>query len=292
MNLGEPGFRKRLERLRVRLQKLPSGKKRADRRSRNRGESIEFSGHRPYSPGDDLRYLDWNVYARQRELFVKEFTARASARVRILMDLSPSMDYGSPSRFHFVKQLTAALSFLVLSGTDSLSVYGLGEEFIPIGTDLQGTGSFHKLIDQLEAIRPRGTDPLSQALKLRKIKGSTGDVCFVLSDFYDRESLPFLLRGLGRASPELYGLQVMTPRELDPELEGPRRLRDMESGATKWVRTGEKAMNRYVRSLQSFLHHIRSLFFRYGSGYLPLTTDTSLEEAVLSLVKRGMLRTR
>src|ERR1700683_4127375 len=109
-----PDFMARLDQLDILSRKLRAGKLKGERRSKRRGQSVEFADYRDYSVGDDLRFIDWNIYARLDRLFLKLFLEEEDLSLYILLDVSKSCDYGTPNKAHYMKQVAAALGYIGL----------------------------------------------------------------------------------------------------------------------------------------------------------------------------------
>src|SRR6187200_2988415 len=125
--LFDEAFLRRLEQLELVSRRLTAGRMKGERRSVRRGQSVEFADYRNYSAGDDLRQLDWNVYARLERLFVKLFVEEEDVTVHILVDASRSMDYGEPNKLDAARRAAAALGYLGLAGMDRVSIAFLGD---------------------------------------------------------------------------------------------------------------------------------------------------------------------
>jgi uncharacterized protein (DUF58 family) len=125
--LLDPDFIARLERLEIVSRKIFHGKLRGERRSKRRGESVEFADYRNYVLGDDLRFLDWNIYARLGRLFIKLFLEEEDLHVNLLVDTSASMDVGQPVKSRYAMQIAAALAYIGLSNNDRVSVYAFSD---------------------------------------------------------------------------------------------------------------------------------------------------------------------
>src|ERR1700674_863229 len=116
--LLDPDFLAQREQLEVVSRKIFLGRMKGERRSKRKGQSVEFADYRNYVVGDDLRFLDWNLYARLDRLFIRLFMEEEDLHVYLLVDNSLSMDFGSPSKLHFAKQIAAALGFIGLVNMD------------------------------------------------------------------------------------------------------------------------------------------------------------------------------
>src|SRR6202521_4772047 len=120
--LLEPQFLARLEQLELVSRKIFLGRMKGERRSKRKGQSVEFADYRNYGIGDDLRHFDWNLYARLDRLFIRLFMEEEDLHVYILIDNSLSMDFGKPTKLHFAKQIAAALGFIGLVNLDRVVI--------------------------------------------------------------------------------------------------------------------------------------------------------------------------
>src|SRR5215203_6110394 len=130
MALFGSDFMKQLEYLSLISRRVSRGSLLAQRRTMQFGSGLEFADHREYTAGDDLRYLDWNVYARHGDLLLKRFQEEEDLHVYLLVDCSKSMAFGTPSKFDLARQVAAALSYIALADLDRVSVVGFAGEIV------------------------------------------------------------------------------------------------------------------------------------------------------------------
>src|SRR5438309_3377529 len=130
MALFDSDFLKKLEYLSLVSKRVFRGSILAQRRTMQLGGGIEFADHREYTPGDDFRYLDWNLYARHEELLLKRFQEEEDLHVYLLLDCSRSMAFGRPPKFDFARQMTAALAYIALADLDRVAVVGFADELV------------------------------------------------------------------------------------------------------------------------------------------------------------------
>src|SRR5580693_9805219 len=112
--LLDPAFLAKLDQLDLLSRKVLAGKLKGERRSKRRGQSVEFADYRNYVIGDDLRFIDWNIYARLERLFLKLFLEEEDLALYVLVDVSKSCDYGEPNKAQYIKQVAAALAYIGL----------------------------------------------------------------------------------------------------------------------------------------------------------------------------------
>src|SRR5436190_20861269 len=154
--LLDPDFLHRLEQLELVSRKIFLGRMKGERRSKRRGQSVEFADYRNYVVGDDLRFLDWNLYARLDRLFIRLFMEEEDLHFYVLIDNSLSMDFGKPSKLHFAKQVAAALAFVGLVNLDRVVVEAFNERLTQSLPAVRGRKSLWRVLDFLQKIEPAG----------------------------------------------------------------------------------------------------------------------------------------
>ncbi|MCK9905238.1 DUF58 domain-containing protein, partial [Frankia sp. Cpl3] len=206
----DPQFLRRLERMQVVSKRLMRGTHAGKRRSKNTGSSVEFADYRAYAPGDDLRQLDWNAYARSGKLFLKKFLDEQELHITLYLDCSKSMSYGEPSKFRRAVQLAAALGYISLNHFDYLSVYAFTDRITSALLSLHGKGKAQQLFHFLGSLAPDGTGDINQALRSGSaVHGKTG-VSVVFSDFLYENGYEQGINFLQAAKQEVALVQLLT----------------------------------------------------------------------------------
>src|SRR5262252_1439367 len=158
MPLFDSDFLQKLEYLSLVSKRVFRGSLMAQRRTMQLGGGIEFADHREYTPGDDFRYLDWNVLARHDELLLKRFQEEEDLHVYLLLDCSRSMAYGAPPKFDFARQVTAALAYIALADLDRIAVIAFADDIVADFPLTRGKGRILALLHFLENLALQGTD--------------------------------------------------------------------------------------------------------------------------------------
>lgn len=281
-----PGLLSRLEQLSLvsrQRQQLPLH---GERRSRARGSSIEFVDYRGYSAGDDLRRIDWNLYGRSNQLFLKQYEAERALAVHLLVDASRSMDFGEPNKLQFARDLAAALGYVGLVGFGQVSVAALAEGADPVFGPASGRGHGPALLAALEGVAPRGQTDLARAVTAYARRQRTPGLAILISDLLSPSWEPGLRHLLAHRS-EVVVLHVLAPEELDPAPAEEVRLRDRETGRTVDVRLDRAALERYRQRLNHWCDALAAYSLRSGIRYQRLSTATPLAEALLERLPRG-----
>lgn len=284
-SLLEPEFLRRLERAAVVSRRVKAGKTRGERRSPRRGASVEFADFRSYTQGDDLRYVDWNAYARLSRMFVKLFVEEEDLTVSLLLDGSQSMDFGSPNKFRWASRICAALGYLALSSTDRM------QAFCRVGNEtrrtrlLRGSPTATEAFAWLAELRPSGETNLPALVNGLLATTSSPGVVFLISDLLTEGWEPALAK-LAAARCETCVLQVMSPEEYSPGFQGDLRLVDSETRSARELTMGAGVMRRYVQAREAFFEAVRRACLRYGFAYLLRLTSDPEQDVVLRDLRR------
>ena len=282
----DEGFLRQLERLGVLMKQPARGGLKGGRRSVKRGQSVEFADYRDYALGDDLRQLDWNVYARLERLFVKLFVEEEDVTITFLLDASPSMAFGRPEKLLFAKRAIAALGYIALAGEDRVVLTALTGRTARRQSGLRGAGRVFRLLGNLSAIQPTDgpTDLLASARHAGAQLSGRG-VVVLLSDLLDPSS-ERVLRELAATGSELIVLHVLSPDELDPQLEGDLKLVDSESGERIDVTVDLATIDDYKARLGAWQDGLADLASKRRASYVPLSSDVNLNDLVFAELRR------
>ncbi len=289
-------FLRKLERLDIMARKLRSGILRGERRSTKRGQSVEFADFRLYTPGDDLRRVDWNVYARTERAFIKLFVEEEDRTVHILLDVSPSMDWGEDAahKLTWGRRAAAAIGYIALAGLDRVAVATIGGGAEHRAPTLRGTRSLFRLLDFLgeEVATPHGaTTDLDGALAAYAARARNPGPLFLISDLLVAGGGKAGLAALAGHGHEPNIIHALAPDELDPTLLGELKLVDRETGTARELTVDEAALTRYRRGLAAWQADLAAHSAGRGWPYLPVSTATPFEEVILSALRRGGMTT-
>ncbi len=285
--LLDPAFLKKLERvqlLSLRLQsRAPSAP--GERQSRSRGRSVEFAEHRDYQPGDDLRHLDWNAYARMDKLFLKLFVEEREQTVTILLDGSASMS----EKTLFSRQLAAALAYISLASYDRVALGFVSDRLVDYLPPVRGRRQLTRVLEFLARFECRGTTDLDAALPDYGRRHRRPGMVVVLSDFFQESAGIEGLKRLRFSKNEVHAIQVLSPSELDPELRGDLKLVDVETGEGRELTMTGSVLEAYRQALESHSLLLAEECRRYGCGFLRSRSDADLERLVLDTLRRNRL---
>lgn len=286
----ESSFLRKLDSLTLAAKRPFIGQMKGEKRSLRKGNSIEFTDYREYTPGDDLRYVDWNMAARTEKLFLKLFVEEEDILLALLIDTSMSMDYGAPNKLRYALQLGAALGYVGLVNYDRVTVqpYASGlSRPLPTKRGRVGVPSFFTYLQQVSA---GGSTDFTHCLHRFSAASKSKGIAILISDFFDpnwKEGMKSILaRGF-----QVVVFHILSPDELTPSLTGDLRIVDSESGESREMSITPALLSRYKNALQEFSGNIQEFCRKYGADYLSISTEASLETVtMLSLRKMGILR--
>jgi uncharacterized protein (DUF58 family) len=288
--LLSPELLARLEKMELVSRKIFRGRMKGERRSPRKGQSVEFADFRNYVPGDDLRFVDWNTYARLEKLFLKMFLEEEDLHFYALIDASPSMDFGQPTKLRCAAQLAAALGFIGLVRGDRVKVETLGQPAVG-GPVFRGRRSLWRMLEHIEAIEPGQSVSLAEGVKNFCLRNSGKGIVVLISDLMDKAGYQPALKYLVSRNMDVYVVQVLSPAELDPDLQGDLRLVDCEDGDEAEVTVSTALMNRYKQTLAAFVESARDFCTRRGMVYLLARSEVPMEELVTGYLRtRGLVR--
>lgn len=286
-----PEFLRRLETLELVSKKIRAGRMKGDRLSKRKGRGSEFADFRPYSVGDDLRFLDWNLYGRLDRLFLRLFLEEEDLHVHLLIDTSRSMDYGRPTKLRYAKQVAAALGFVGLVNLDRVAVEAIGGAVPVRSPQYRGRQSLWRLVKFLDDLQPTGAGDFSTALRSFSLRTSGRGVVVVLSDFLDKGGYEEGFRYLVARNLDVYAVQILAQEEIEPNLAGDLKLTDVEDGDEAEVTISAPLLKRYQETLAAFRAGLAGYCSRRGMAYLFTSNQVPFEKLVLNYLRsRGLLR--
>jgi len=278
----------RLERYRLQPRQMHAAAIRGERLSPRKGLSIEFADYRHYTPGDDLRHLDWNILARLDRAYLRTYQDEQELPVYLLLDCSASMAFGEPPKYDLARSLAACLGYLALITGDAVYPVALDGR-VGEARALRGRISYRRLLEWLRTREPDGRD-LSQSLRRFAHANLPTGMAFLLTDGLD-EGITDALRTLASRRHELVVIQIVSEVELDPDLEGDLKLIDAETDDTLEITATGGVLSEYRRRLDAHCEAIENACRRIGAIYLQTQNNRPVEEVLLrGLRPIGVLR--
>jgi hypothetical protein len=292
--LLDPQFMARLDQLDVMSRKLLAGKMKGERRSKRRGQSVEFADYRNYVIGDDLRFIDWNIYGRLDRLFLKLFLEEEDLSLYILIDVSKSCDYGDPHKATYIKKVAAALGYIGLVNYNRVSISAMADGIVAETGALRGRRRVSQMIDFVSKLQPAGGSHFAESCKRFALAHRQKGVCVVISDFFDKGAggggYENGLRYVAGGKYDLFCVQTLSPQEIDPDLQGDLKLRDMEDDDFAEVSITQPLLKQYKANLNAYCLAVKDYVTRRGGTYLFTSTAVPFDTLVLNYLReRGLL---
>jgi hypothetical protein len=316
----------KLDPLDLSSRKVFFGKLKGERRSKKRGQSVEFADHRPYVSGDDIRHIDWNIFGRLDKLFLKLFLEEEDLALHVVVDASASSDCGEPNKFLFMQKAAMAMGYVGLANLNRVAATCMGgylatprktdtpngdaasgggaddepDSFEPrdISTeirDLRGKRRIHDLARWMISLRPGGDFSFREAAQRIALTRRGKGIMLVFSDFFFKEGYETGLKLLKGHGFDIFCVQVLSPQEIDPAgpsgLLGDLRLKDVEDGDLAEVTISAPLLKRYKANLAAYCEQLKMFCQQRDMTLITVRSDTPIETLVLDyLRKRGVVK--
>jgi hypothetical protein len=307
MSLLTPELLRRLEQFQLLAARRAKSSSKGERRSKARGQSVEFADHRNYVPGDDFRYLDWNLFGRLERLFLKLYEEERELPVRIFLDSSESMTFGEPRKFDFARQVAAAIGYVALCGFDRVSVipfpnaqgrmpanqsdstlnYNLQFAIEGALRTVRGKKSSMPFFQNINALTAGGGADLNESLRRGALEARQAGLAVVLSDFLDPAGYESGLTALVGRGFQVNCVHILAPEELAPTTFGDLRLVDSETGGLQEVTFGRYRMKAYQQTVQNFIQRLREFTTKRGINFFMAPSNMDLQELLLKQLRKA-----
>jgi uncharacterized protein (DUF58 family) len=275
---------RKLNQLTLVASRVRAGAIKGERRSSRRGSSVEFADYRDYTPGDDLRRLDWNIYARLERPFIKLLEEEEDLAVHVLVDGSQSMNWGEGDehKFNYARRLAAGLGAVALASGDLLTIGLLqrGKVAAEFGPS-RGQGSLPRLFGFLDGLQPGGETDLNASLREYSITPRRPGLVILISDLLTSNGYESGLRRLLGRGHEPTLLHVLSPDELDPPLAGDLQLVDSETNHAQDVSLDGGLRAQYRARAQAWIQATQLGCRKQGVRYLDVTTSLPWDQVLL-----------
>jgi uncharacterized protein (DUF58 family) len=286
--LLEPALLRRLEALALQVRRAVSGQMGGERRSKRRGQSVEFADYRNYTPGDDFRLIDWNAYARLDRFMLRLFVAEEELPLSLFVDLSGSMDWGKPNKAETARQLAGAIAYVALAALDRVRLTVFAEGETSGGAPSRGRRAAATLFSRLQSFPAGGVTNYEKLVW--PIGRQRPGMTVLITDGLGESPLDPALTALQRAHQEGAVLQLLAPQELAPDWSGDARLRDAETGVEREFTATPLTQGGYLKLLGQRTDEIERAAHRRGLRFARLSTSEPIDEMVQVTLRRiGLL---
>jgi uncharacterized protein (DUF58 family) len=289
--LLSPNLLSQLERMELVSRKIFRGRMKGERRSKRKGQSVEFADFRSYVPGDDLRFIDWNLYARLDRLFLKLYLEEEDLHFYALIDGSSSMDFGNPTKFRYAKQLTAALAYIGLCRADRVKIELMDDAKATATPVLRGRHNLWRMLAYLESLPCGKNVDMESAIKSFVLRNSGKGILVFITDLMDKSGYETALRYLVARNLDVYVIQVLSPAEIDPDIKGDLRLIDCEDADVAEISVSQRLIDRYRQTLATYIQQAKDFCARRGIVYMMTSTQRPVDRLITRYLRqRGLVR--
>lgn len=252
-----------------------------------KGGNVEFREHRPYAPGDEMRYVDWNVYARTGQLHVKEFSRDQERRVVLRVDASASMSSGDPSKGLVALRIAAALGVVALSNGCRVRAAAFAAGAAREGGEHVGALGEAELLRELSAVpSPAGSTGLGASLRPLLEPGMPRAEVLLVTDLLDPVDPRREITALCERGCEVTVVATWCEADLHPPAGGILRIRDAESGEDRLVSLGATEREAYEAAMRAFEEDWAGFLARHGARLVPVRTEAPLPTILFEEFKR------
>lgn len=287
--LFDDQFQRKLETLALVSRRVFAGRMRAERRSKKRGSGVEFADHRLYTPGDDFRFIDWNIYQRFGRLLVRLYEEEEDLSIYFIVDCSASMGFGGRKKFDQARRLAAALAYVGLANLDRVTIVGAGGDAPSAMPGTRGKGRIFKVFRYLEGLEPSGTTDLETSIKTFAAQHKRRGLALLISDLYDPAGFEGGINVLRYNKFEPYVLHVVDERESRPDLLGDVSVFDCETGERREVTVTSSVLERVQAAYGEYNQRIERFCTGRQVPYFRASTDVPFDQLVLNVLRRGGL---
>jgi len=285
--LFDDDFQRKLDYLALVSRRVFSGRMRAERRTKKSGSGVEFADHREYQPGDDFRYLDWNVYRRFGRLLVRLYEEEEDLAIYFVLDTSASMAFGDGVKLRYAKRVVAALSYVGLANLDRVSIVTTSDRVMDRMAETRGKARIFRALRFLREVRAEGTTDLGDAMKTFVAQHKRRGLAVLVSDLYDPAGFQRGINALRYNKFDVFVVHVVDPAEGRPKLHGDVLVYDCETGDEREVTVTAKVLERFAHAHAEYLADIERFCAAHQVPYVAARVDVPFDELILRVFRRG-----
>ena len=274
----DPDFLAVLDRFDSTIDRQSAARKRGEQRSREIGEGLVFSDHRQYVPGDDTRLIDWTVYARSNELYIRQFETERNLTAHVLVDRSESMAFSDRSKFDFAAKIGLGYCYLFAAEHNDFKLSVFEDTYERLDQTVSTTGALVSVIDRLNDVELRGQAAPGPALSEYAGTIVSKSVVVIVSDcLVDPDTFETGLQAL--SGHHVVVVHTVDPEELSPSVDGETIFTDLETENTLRTYFSPRKKRQYHERLETHWDKIKSITIDHGSEYVRVDTDDEFYDA-------------
>ena len=286
-DLFDDDFQRKLDYLALVSRRVFAGRMRAERRTKKSGSGIEFADYREYQPGDDFRYLDWNIYQRFDKLLVRLFEEEEDLSIYFILDASASMAFGDGKKLKYAKKVCAALAYVGLANLDRVSIVTTADEVMERMQQTRGKARIFKVFRFLREVEPQGTTDLGDAMKTFVAQHKRRGLAILISDLYDPKGFEKGINVLRFNKFDPFVVHVVDPSEGTPKLHGDVLVYDCETGDEREVTVTAKVLERFEEANKRYKEEIDRFCTTHQVPYITADVNIPFDELILRVFRRG-----
>jgi len=286
-DLFDEAFMGRLAHLELLTRKVFASQGRGERRSKRVGSGLEFADHRRYSPGDDFRNIDWNVYARTGKLLLRVFEEEEDLWVYVLVDNSASMGVPDKRKLDLARRLAAAIAYITMSGLDRVAVGTFSEKLDQRLSPSRGKSFIFQTMEFLRGVKPHGATAFAESMKTFAQRHTRKGLVFIISDLYAQDGYEQGIDVLRHHRFEPIVLQITDKLELDGKIRGDVGLIDCETAERRDVTLNPRLVARYAEVQAAWKAEIAAACKSRQVPWFEAPIDTPFEDIILGVLRRG-----
>ena len=286
-DLFDDDFQRKLDYLALVSKRAFAGRMRAERRTKKTGAGVEFADHRDYQPGDDFRYLDWNVYQRFDRLLLRLFEEEEDLAIYFIVDASTSMGFGDAKKLRYAKRVAAALAYVGLANLDRVSIVSTTDKVLNRMPATRGKARIFKVFRFLKELKPDGHTNLEDALKSFVAQNKRRGLVVLASDLYDPHGFERGINVLRYNKFDPFVVHIIDKQEAKPKLAGDVLLYDCETGDEREVTVTAKVLERFEIAYGEYLAEIDRFCSSKQVPYIQADVAIPFEELILRVFRRG-----
>jgi uncharacterized protein (DUF58 family) len=290
--LFDDRFQRKLDYLALVSKRVFAGRLRAERRTKKSGSGVEFADHRDYQPGDDFRYLDWNVYQRFERLLLRLYEEEEDLAIYLIVDASGSMAFGpngggGGAKLRYAKKVCAALAYVGLANLDRVSIVSTSDQVMSRMHETRGKARIFKVFRFLRELEPSGGTDLGDALKTFVAQNKRRGLAVLISDLYDPKGFERGINVLRYNKFDPFVVHVVDPSEARPDLTGDVLLYDCETGEEREVTVTAKVLRRFEEVHRAYVADIARFCATRQVPYIEADVRVPFDELILRVFRRG-----
>ncbi len=259
-------------------------------RKLRKGTGGEFVDYRNYGVGDEIKYIDWNIYARSNKLFSKVFHEEGNLDVHLLLDVSKSMDYGKDNKLNYAKNIIMMLAYIGITNNHNIQFSAFADDIfmtMPFGRHVEDFGHF---LESLDNLQPQGQTQLNQSILGYLQKQKPSGLIFIVSDFLDDAGYETGLTHLTHNPIQVCCVQLLCEEETEPKASDIARLQDVETNRLIDFNLTSSICQKYKNALNQYIEHFNNFCLLHNILFLNLNTVCPIDQFIIKLVKQGICK--